>query len=396
MSEPRLRLRRLVIHKFGDLLGPTELEFADGMNVIIGENGGGKSTLLRLIVALICPGDEFLKRFGMDVEIELTFGALAIAYRLLVARREKEGDTGAWNVVGQLSQDGVSLDWTWGSDRERSGSGVAEKQPATAETPDSPPWFMVDEGAPELEQVLIETWLAGWAAGRLDEANEAFASFTGGSPSPDFSAFLERSADGFDRARWALEPDPDRALDEQRWSAADSTWLASVAALLRASDLGVKPGPSLRRGGVDRCFSADIRVIWPDGSYAPAADALSFGQKRLLALFWQLNVNKAAPLISDELVNGFHHSWVRPVLDEIGDRQSIVAVQNPLLLDELSFDSADDVRRAITLCRMKTLENGRRQWIWEKPSMEQAERLFEAWGHGMSYVSELLKREGLW
>lgn len=398
MSEPRLRLRKLVIHKFGDLLGPTELEFADGMNVVIGENGGGKSTLLRLIVELIHPQGHLLRQHGVDVEVSLAIAATNLYFRLLVERGGDGGKPAPWSVTGHVETGGVMHEWSWGSDRALKGTAVEFRQPASAEPPAFPTWSWVIAGHPASGDALLRALVAAVSVVRMDEADRAFDELRGEfvEVGAHVTSFLSLGARGFQRDSWPLSPAAG-ALDEQRWSSTEEPWLLRLSKALRAKDVVVKPGPTTRRAdGLETCVSADLRVEWPDGSRGPAVSELSFGQKRLLALFWQLNVNKAAPLISDELVNGFHHSWVGPVLDEIGDRQSIVAVQNPLLLDELSFDSADDARRAITLCRMKTLENGRRQWIWEKPSMEQAECLFEAWGHGMSYVSELLKREGLW
>jgi recombinational DNA repair ATPase RecF len=43
-----LRLRRLKIEKFRNVVPGTELVFGDGMNVLLGRNGTGKTTLLQL------------------------------------------------------------------------------------------------------------------------------------------------------------------------------------------------------------------------------------------------------------------------------------------------------------------------------------------------------------
>ena len=405
MSEPRLRLRRLVIHKFGDVLGPTELDFAEGMNVLIGQNGGGKSTLLRLIVAAIEADAEIFRKYGVDLEAEWVMEQARVNYRLVVEREPVARPTGAgrgvrhfrplvragepgWSIQGTVEAQGRSWSWSWGSSAPRVVDGQFQEA-ATAEPPPWPIWWdsEVDGSNPTI-------LAAGSGLCRLDEADRGFDELVG-EPSADDVHLSSSLSDQGPRA-WPLPFVAGTALDDSRWTATEAPWLRRLADLLRANDIVVEPGEVTRANGVARTFSASIRIKWPDGSYGPARDELSFGQRRLLALFWQLHATPELPLISDELTNGFHHGWVRPVLDEIGDRQSIVAAQNPLLLDELSFDSADDVRRAITLCRIRTLHDGRRQWVWGKPSMEQAERLFEAWKRGMSYVSELLKREGLW
>ena len=50
-------------------------------------------------------------------------------------------------------------------------------------------------------------------------------------------------------------------------------------------------------------------------------------------------------VIADELVNGLHHSWIEECIQAIGDRQTFLTSQNPLLLDYLSFASPEDVKR---------------------------------------------------
>ena len=48
-----LRLKKLVIHRYRSVPPGTTLEFADGVNAILGQNGSGKTTLLNLIVMIL-------------------------------------------------------------------------------------------------------------------------------------------------------------------------------------------------------------------------------------------------------------------------------------------------------------------------------------------------------
>jgi hypothetical protein len=76
---------------------------------------------------------------------------------------------------------------------------------------------------------------------------------------------------------------------------------------------------------------------------------LSYGQKRLLA-FLAYAQDCRDVIIADELVNGLHHEWIETCLDTIGDRQAFLTSQNPVLMDFMQFDSAEDVRRSFVLC----------------------------------------------
>ena len=53
-----LRLSSLTIHKFRNVAPNTTLRFAGGMNLVLGQNGTGKTTFIRLLAAV--------KDFGPD------------------------------------------------------------------------------------------------------------------------------------------------------------------------------------------------------------------------------------------------------------------------------------------------------------------------------------------
>lgn len=122
-------------------------------------------------------------------------------------------------------------------------------------------------------------------------------------------------------------------------------------------------------------------------------DFLSYGQKRLLAFLYYVAANDV--IIADEIVNGMHHNWIEACLRDIGDRQSFLTSQNPLLLDFLPFTSAQDVERTFILCSNETHE-GRRRMSWRNMSEEDAHTFFRSYKTQALQVSEILRSRGWW
>jgi hypothetical protein len=130
-----------------------------------------------------------------------------------------------------------------------------------------------------------------------------------------------------------------------------------------------------------------------DGSVITEKE-LSFGQKRLLAFLYYLATNTGTVIV-DELANGLHHAWIEECIDAIGDRQAFLASQNPLLLDALEFESAEQVQSSFILCRSET-DGDRDRLVWSNMTDYDAERFFEAYQVGLQHVSEILRTKGLW
>lgn len=319
-----LRVVGLVIHRFRGVRPGSVLEFAAGVNVILGENGAGKSTLLRLLAALTRGEGTFLRRHDMDVEVTLGVDDLGVWYRLVVA-------ADAWSVAVRVEHQGNSVAYTWGSDRGLRLDGDTEDRVPPVEWPTAPLWFhALPYGTLPGEAAAQGARVAG-LSGRLSVFDEHLGAWT------------EMRALGASLRR---PPQTDDAL----------------------------PG-------------------WPVGE---PSDDWSLGQKRVFSLMWHLGATPAVPLFADELTAGLHHGWVQECLDRLEDRQLFVAAQSPLLIDLLSFDDAQDVVRAFTVCRVATDAEGKREWMWQKPSDGRAERVYASWIQGMSFVSEVLLREQMW
>jgi hypothetical protein len=121
---------------------------------------------------------------------------------------------------------------------------------------------------------------------------------------------------------------------------------------------------------------------------------LSYGQKRLLAFLYYLDANPTY-VVADELVNGMHHDWIRACLDEIGDRQSFLTSQNPLLLDYLPLESVEQVERTFIQCRREVVDD-KVTLHWSNLTRSDAEELFADYKVGIQPLGEILRARGLW
>ncbi len=190
----------------------------------------------------------------------------------------------------------------------------------------------------------------------------------------------------------------DSTIDEIRIESEDdeSEFLARLVELLGFESAHVKlqrtsrlagPGEQVEFGNIQFNF------VRRDGSIINHS-LLSYGQKRLLAFYYYLDSNPDC-VVADELVNGMHHEWIEACLDDLGERQAFLTSQNPLLLDYLAFESAEDVRSSFVLCRTE-LHESREQMVWENMTAEDAEGFFKAYHVAIQHVSELLRTRGLW
>jgi hypothetical protein len=136
-----------------------------------------------------------------------------------------------------------------------------------------------------------------------------------------------------------------------------------------------------------------FRLVKADGTRLRHHD-LSYGQQRLLAFHFYAAMHPHV-IIADELTNGLHHAMIDQCLDLIGDRQAVLATQNPLLLDNLGFTSAEEVRITFILCNTEQ-ENGREQMVWRNMTVDEAENFYRDYKVGISHVNDILRSWGLW
>ena len=319
-----LRVEKLVIHRFRGVRAGSVLEFAEGVNVILGENGSGKTMLLRLLVALLKGDRDFLRQQDVDVEVSLRVAELRVCFRF-VATPE------SWHVVVHAADEAGAVDYAWGSAVGLRLMGEPEDLVPPAEWPSAPLWFHPVPYASLGGDASAQGARVSGLASRLSLFDEHLGAWT---EMRSLGASMRRP------------PQTDDAL----------------------------PG-------------------WPVGE---PSDDWSLGQKRVFSLMWHLGATPAVPFFADELTAALHHGWVQECLDRLEDRQVFVAAQSPLLIDLMSFDDAQDVVSAFTVCRVVTDPNGKREWVWQKPSDGRAARVYASWMQGMSFVSEVLLREQMW
>jgi energy-coupling factor transporter ATP-binding protein EcfA2 len=126
-------------------------------------------------------------------------------------------------------------------------------------------------------------------------------------------------------------------------------------------------------------------------------DLLSYGQKRLLAFLYYVDFVYDGPVVADEIVNGFHHSWIEACLDHLRTqrKQAFLTSQNPLLLDYLTFDSAEEVQATFMLCRSEVVDSCT-VVRWAQMEKDEAATFYEEYQLGIEHVGAILHRSGLW
>jgi energy-coupling factor transporter ATP-binding protein EcfA2 len=440
-----VKLKRLKIEKFRNVKPGTELLFRDSLNVLLGRNGTGKTTLLNLIVQLLSwdfssmlgeafaleyelesPDAELKVRVRNEVRSEPSWGGTRpprlIALDTLFRGSQVERYEASGEIEVSLPRRGKFLlsfagsklwmDWRDGTPPV----GIEHTAPLVgAETLFNLATAIGGQyyGSGDIVGASVDPWLValGPMAGalkirRFDESLGFLESITNSTNSFSTRVVGEKryvtvALQGGPqviarRLNQMLEAAPES--DEVRIDAEehDASFLLRVVELLEFKSAQVRlqrterissPREEFVFGGIRFDFTRrDDSVI----NHA----LLSYGQKRLLAFYYYLASNPDC-VVADELVNGMHHEWIEACLEELAQRQAFLTSQNPLLLDYLSFESAEEVRSSFVLCRTE-LQEGREQMVWENMTASDAEGFFNAYQVAIQHVSELLRTRGLW
>ena len=419
------KLTRLKIESFRNV-EPCELRFGDGFNVLLGLNATGKTTLLELITAALSFDFSKFKEEALAVEYELSFSTWTIVASMRNERLKRPTPEAPIFQVRDAERFGLSAKLQIRSTTSAKAWTVCAYMSSVwvEDKPDHKLSLSTQLGEPEsrLLQCAIDLsddeslkttyfeqlWQWGLAR-RFDEALDMFRSVTGSATG--IGAHIDAST-GIVQWFYTAGLVPAEFLDavgshvaHMPTSSQGLTISAESLGLLgKVGDLfGFKTARLEMRlesrtgdglGGQELKFGEFRFMFVAHNGSVIRHDDLSYGQKRLLAFHYYL---AASPMtvIADELVDGLHHLWIDAAIEAIGDRQAFLASQNPLLLDHLEFDSAEEVASTFITCRAERIGDDKRM-SWSNMSTYDAERFFRAYQVDVKHVSEILLSKGLW
>ncbi|QAT81901.1 DNA replication and repair protein RecF [Corallococcus coralloides] len=405
------KLTRLTINKFRNV-APTTLEFRPGINVLLGRNAAGKTTLLRLLSTMFgYTGDQFPDE-SFSASCHVTGGMLDFEQTTSMVRVEEPSFLLDPSLPGKRSrssiqrtdslrfkeQDGTPVLDAEVGPREvvinHAGSTRREANSFRSSGPVVPVVmsFLRDEskGSQELMSKLFNVYVK--TAGRMDESLERFKALLK----------LDIQVNG-DNKTWSTSHLPFSMFKIEFASIPDGTtatfsfdFLDRVAKILGYDSATARfdvertnPEPNRHTERL-----SNLKFFFKRPNEEVSHDWLSYGQKRLLSFFAHTDASPDI-VITDELVNGLHHEWISACLEEIGKRQAFLTSQNPLLLDFLRFESVEEVRHTFIICE-RTDSAADAQLIWRNLTEDEAESFFLAYQTGIQRVSDILLTKGLW
>jgi energy-coupling factor transporter ATP-binding protein EcfA2 len=404
------KLTKLSIERFRNV-APTTLEFRPGLNVLLGKNAAGKTTLLRLLSSAIGKlgpahqDDAFKLSYrvsgeSLDYEHTITRERLAepnIALESLGGGLpnlhqsdsfvfEKNGERVAKTEVRSNE---IMLEFKGQQRRvEREGRGLP---PLISTVVSLALASNLDSSVRGLEGAILDARVE--SAGRMDESLEQFAALLKHEVRREGETFRGNLAEMPTSMRQDLLQGP---MPQGTSAMFVPEFLGRVVRVLGYDSASARFDVEhiALEDGRQAARLSNLRFFFKRPGEEVSHELLSYGQKRLLAFFAHADASRDV-IIADELVNGLHHEWIKACLEEIGDRQAFLTSQNPLLLDFLRFDSAEEVRRTFILCERTTGALGA-QLIWRNPTEEEAESFFAAYQTGIQRVSDILLTKGFW
>jgi hypothetical protein len=403
-----MKLTQLKIHKFRSVPPGTELTFSPTLNLVLGENGTGRSALLDLVSLAL--GSDFSglrgEAFSLEYEVVLPGMALRVFVRNELPASARGGGAALLPLrapdaaaqyepfveVHLLLSEPVTEVVVRATDSRLSAD--VDDRPALSQ---SIRWSLLDRSVwvvlfmvaqylePKLKErlksLLGHTFLL--APSRFDESLGMFEQIATtrfamqvqeGGVFPLGLMALPSWLPVFLRD-WAQREPSASAMDVHHHEVSQSflarfVMLAGFAAgTLRVELLSKDASAS---GGRLEFGRFGFLFTRRDGSVVSQAH-LGYGQKRLLSFLYYLDLNPDFA-IADELANGLGPRWVEACMAELGTRQSFLTTQNPLVFEHVPLKSAEDFRASLVLCEVRRRE-GREQPIWCNPSPELAEKL---------------------
>lgn len=440
------KLKYLKVNQFRWVKPGCVLRFDEGMNFVLGRNGTGKTTLLDLIGA-VWTGDfsayaeevldvefEFSLEFGQSLRCHVAIaapdrwyiqatscgpgrerhavvdpkglhpGSSYVRAPELLAESVRHAEGSVPNPTrinrGILNEFAPTVNW---ARLDRYFDVIGADEPEV--------WYHPD---PNDNRVPSAGWLAESLNVRIDEATDwVVAAINGIEISARHGAltcypvtlWTTAGADVpvVSRVWQAVTEANESPLDPSIETVADRASDGLLGNIVRALDvetisvrLDLESGEAIHRNRFQRNFryhNPTIRITKKDGSTF-SFDKLSHGQKRLFGLYWYLAASPQV-LIADELANGLHYTMVEQILAGLGERQSFLAMQDPLLLYPVDFLDLEQVKRRFVICELSE-EDKLEWWTWRQLRDDEAAEFWEAYQAGIEHVPDILRSRGLW
>ncbi|HEY4117727.1 MAG TPA: AAA family ATPase [Byssovorax sp.] len=368
------RLTGLRIEQFRNA-APCDLEFSDGINVVLGPNGSGKTTLLDLISGILTsPIGEDYADAKLTADLTVTGDDFQMAIAPAAKMPGATADDG--EILGKPMPPEVRLQRRG----EPSATAVATSQ--------------ID--VPRLWALLRARGVReprGLMSHRFDEALGFFDVVLARSPRPPGPYYAAAKL----AAGWFALPscldsrirklDVEEAPPTLEWRPLAVGAFTSLAGF---SDAGLKAHLIRSAGGFAEY--GDLTAVFRRGDdVAHDFSGLSYGQKRLFAFLIYSTLNPHI-IVADELVNGLHHNWIQACLAVLVGKQAFLTSQNPLLIDYLEFDSVEQVKRTFILCDV----DAQQRFVWRNMDDDEAASFFAAYKVGIQHVGEILRTKGFW
>lgn len=404
-----LRFTSLDVVNYRGLARPVHLRFGKRYNLVIGDNGAGKTNLLRLMSMI--SSLNFSELFDESFEVRWSARDEELQYSITGRVIAKERALAGPTLAAVASGIALPRLLTWElAVSDSTGEHVYSETDIDATREHL---FIVGSMFVKVSSDMGSRFWSYFSAraARMDEALETFKVLTEGRSTGSATEVLPFSVTIISQGgevKVAMMSACD-ATTAVKWGQGikdsngptlthlDLPWLDKVREDLGVAALVLRPlfqekrqlDPSSAEMVV---FSGAELNVSLTPHRAVKSDLLSYGQKRVIALRYYLAAHEGGPAIIDELSNGLHHAWVESLLVDLEGRQSLLATQNPLVMDGLWWETSKDAGESIILCT-RNAEHG---WVWRQLDEDEADRFYSAWRAGVQQIHEVLRTENWW
>lgn len=423
MTHPQLK--RLKIHRYEQFVDVPWIEFSPHENVILGINGAGKTRLLALLEAVLSFDYRAFLRDEIDVEFELAYayygleGGTVTARGRVICRGGKASalaqpghsprlgaDDGATHLSSKLEMrgvdsvvtmeinglevvvhlDGAVVNETWRVLPGRAwpfGKGELGRELS--------PFFPAIEAlhiSPDDREFIRLTEAAKYTLGARDLQISVDVD-TGSEVSIIFGLMQNWARLSAHERESGLHLDRNSSQATEGLSSREV--LPGLLDAIAGRSLTVRPQIVRESASTLECEGVELRLRFTSGVEVRDS-GLTFGQRRFLMIALLVLFDELSPLMIDEVDNGLHPRLLESVFKLLPGRQSFLVSHNKSVVDLLNYESAEDLRQRIHVCRRDEAGNQTVDTLDEATAQE----VFEKISVGIMHPSDVLLVEGLW